>query len=388
MAETENKLLEMKQANFMKAINRDPSAYVPLLISASNATIAYKGHTVTEVWDDPYHYALYMTEIFDDMWADAIWVFGAVYGKWLDGILGPNQNVMGPDGVTPEHVQISLMKRDEYDLLIADPDAFITEVMLPRKYPRLFEDREHAKTALKAYNDDNVNTLIMLGGALNQMAAEKYGIFAAGNSAEMRWNPMDLIFDYLRGFSGSLTDLRRQPEKMMQAIDTLWEVRTSKLIDHPIEKFPYVLQFPHIAPYLSPKQFEQFYWKYEKKIVEKIAEYDNKLLITLENKWRPVFDCLKDVPKDSMILCPEDDDIVDTYRYLGDHHIIGGGVRMVDVKTKDKATLLDGVKETLDICARDGGFLFVQDKCWICPDDISQNMIDVYNFVHDYTSNK
>ena len=38
----------------------------------------------------------------------------------------------------------------------------------------------------------------------------------------------------------------------------------------------------HIAPYLSPKQFEELYWPYEKKWIERAAAAGSKVWIMLE----------------------------------------------------------------------------------------------------------
>lgn len=45
---------------------------------------------------------------------------------------------------------------------------------------------------------------------------------------------------------------------------------------------------------------------------------------------------------------------------------------------------IDFAKRVIDHCAPGGGFLFTTDKAWNSPDDITQNLVDVYNFAHEY----
>ena len=43
------------------------------------------------------------------------------------------------------------------------------------------------------------------------------------------------------------------------------------------------------------------------------------------------------------------------------------------------------VKKIIDACQPGDGFLFCTDKAWIAPGDVNQNLIDAYNFAHEYS---
>ena len=45
----------------------------------------------------------------------------------------------------------------------------------------------------------------------------------------------------------------------------------------------------------------------------------------------------------------------------------------------------DDVKKIIDACQPGDGFLFCTDKAWIAPGDVNQNLIDAYNFAHEYS---
>ena len=118
--------------------------------------------------------------------------------------------------------------------------------------------------------------------------------------------------------------------------------------------FPSFASYPHIPTYLSPKQFGELYWPHYKMTIEKLAAKGNKMLICCEGKWAHLLSFFREVPKDSCILMLDDDDLFETNR-------------------------------AIDECAPGGGFLFCTDRCWISPGDVNQNMIDVFNFAHEYS---
>lgn len=385
---SENALLNMKKNNLMKALNREGADYVPTMLAASCAMVSWAGKKVTDIIEDPETYVKAMTDVFQVMWADGNTFTGTLFTPRIASVLEPLQNKFGPDGVTPEHVQMPMMERDEYDAFIQDPNRFVSEVLLPRKYPRFYEDRAYAKEALKVVAEDKFYSLGVLMGKQSQVLQEKYGITDIANFGEVFSNPVDTLFDYCRGFKGTLTDLRRQPDKVKAACDKLWEVFNLPKLDHPVAKFPYACHMTHIAPYLSPKQFAEIYWPYEKMWIERAAAAGAKVWIMMEGSWKNVWHHFLEVPKDSCILHVDDDDICQAKKELGDHQIIEGGLKVAAVRTESIEKIKDDIKRVIDVCAPGDGFLFCTDKAWISPGDVNQNLIDAYNFVHEYSMKK
>lgn len=381
-------LLEKKRSNLMKAIHREGADYVPTMLAASCAMVAWEGKKVTDIIGNPEEYVKAMTDVFETMWADGNTFTGTLFTPRIEEVLEPLQNKFGPDGVTPEHIQMPMMERDEYDGLIADPKRFVFEVLLPRKYPRMFEDREYAKNVLKVVAEDKFYALAMLMGMQSKTLSEKYGITDIANFGQVFSNPVDSLFDYFRGFKGTLTDLRRQPDKVKAACDRLWEVYNAPKLAGTPEEFPYACHMTHIAPYLSPKQFDEIYWPYEKRWIERAAAAGTKVWIMMEGSWEKVWHHFLEVPKDSCILHVDDDDICKVKQELGHHQIIEGGLKMAAVRTGDFGKIKEDLKRVIDVCAPGDGFLFCTDKAWIAPGDVNQKLIDAYNFVHEYSMKK
>jgi len=381
-----NALYEQKKANLLKVFSRQEGDFVPNMIGASCATVAWTGQKVTDIIDDPDKYAKAMTDVFADMWADGTIFMASLFTPKLEKFFDPVQNKFGPDGVTPEHIQLAPMQPDEYELLIKDPDYYVNEVLVPRIYPKLYSDREYAKTALKALAEDKFYCNVVLTSKVSQLMAEKYGIVDVCSFAKAIGNPLDTLFDMFRGFRGTLTDLRRRPKEVKAALEKIWERDGVTRMARPVEEaFPYACQMPHIPAYLSPKQFEELYWPYEKQLFEYLAAGGTKCYVMLEGRWKNVWHHFLDLPKDTCILHVDDDDIFDAYKELGHHQIIMGGAKISDLRTGKIEELKDGVKKVIDTCAPGGAFVFATDKAWIAPGDVNQNLVDVFNFVHEYS---
>ena len=114
----EKNLLEQKKNNLMKALNRQGADYVPTMLASSCAEVAWTGQKVTDVIGDANAYVKAMTDVFEVMWGDANTFSGTLFTPAISDIIEPVQNKFGPDGVTPEHVQMPQMERGEYDQLI------------------------------------------------------------------------------------------------------------------------------------------------------------------------------------------------------------------------------------------------------------------------------
>ena len=382
-------LLELKSSNLMKAMSREEPDFVPNMIGASCATVAWTGQKVTDVIFDPQAYAKAMTDVFADMWADGTIFMATLFTPKRTEAFDQVQNKFGPDGVTPEHIQNSPMLAEEYDQLIADPDKLVREVLLPRMQPRFYTDRAYAKAALKAYAEDAVYTMGQLAPLTSKMMREKYGIIDVVTFAARWENPMDTLFDYFRGFKGTLTDLRRYPDKVKAALEKIWEVRNvPALAKTRKESFPYACQMPHIPAYLNPKQFDELYWPYEKQLIEHAAANGSKSYVMLEGHWDRIWHHFLEVPKDSCILHVDDDDIFEAYKALGHHQIIMGGLKMSDVRSSSFSVVEDKIKRVIDTCAPGGAFLFASDKAWIAPGDVNQVLVDAFNFAHEYSKKR
>lgn len=379
-------LYEKRLEVFQKALNRQEGDWVPTAMFNNGGGFFWGDKTAFDVEGDHMAYAAAMNSFLDNMWLDVCCLAGLTTSPTITKYFPTAENKLADDG-SIVHLQLSPMKADEYDQLIADPKAFIANVLLPRKYPYLFEDREKTKELLKAFAGTMVDTMVLQMGAHGQYLAEHYGIPTVMNlGIGMINTPLDHIFDYFRGFRGTLTDLRRQPAKVHEALDVIWDYKCAPQVAKPYDP---TLGLPfqpcHIPAYLSPKQFKEFYWPYEKRYAEWIAASGGKIALILEGKWGPLADFFLDAPKDSYVLMVDDDDVFDIYERLGHHQIIVGGLKMADVRLKKFDDIRDHIKKVIDTCAPGGGFIFMPDKAFVTPGDVNPTLFECYNFAHEYS---
>lgn len=380
-----NPLYAGKFENFQKTLDRQEADYVPTLMNDGGGSMLWTGKTVFDVLHDPQLFAEAVTKVLDEMWVDVNVIAGATTTPAIGKAFPGAETQYAPDG-TLTHLQSSPMKADEYDQLIADPAAFVANVMLPRKHPYLYENRDSAKDALKIYAEQSVYGMLNVGGVTQKLLEEKYGVYSFVSPVIVN-TPLDHIFDFFRGFRGTLTDLRRQPDKVKAAMDAIWEYRWAEKIKTPMElNGKSTFQPCHIPAYLSPKQFDELYWPYEKQLIEWIAASGGRAMIYLEGRWEKFLHYFLELPKDCCILAVDDDDFLKVHDAIGHHQILCGGLKSADVRLKKFEDIKDDVKRVIDICAPGGGFIFSTDKLWLAPGDVNPTLIEAYNFAHEYSS--
>lgn len=380
-----NQLYAQKYENFQKAVNRQEGQWVPNAMTNNGGGFFWAGKTARDVAGDHHAYAKALTAFLDETWMDAQVMSGLTTTPRLSDTFTTAENRLAPDG-TLTHLQTPFMKADEYDQLAADPRAFIANVLLPRKYPNLFADRDAAKAVLKVYAEEQVDNLVMQMGYTSKYLAETYGVYTCVNLMMLN-TPLDHLFDYFRGFRGTLTDLRRHPDKVQAALDAIWEFRSADQVAGPYDPakgFPF--QPCHIPAYLSPKQYRELYWPYEKKLIEWIASHGGKIFLVMEGRWENIMDCFLEVPKDSLVLNVDDDDFLEVHKRLGDHQILCGGLKLAETRLKTFDQMKDDVKRIIDTCAPGGGLIFCPDKGFVTPGDVNPVLMECLNFAHEYSS--
>lgn len=380
-----NELLELKSANLEKALRREEPDWIPTVVEDNGGTLFCSEKPIDEILKDPKLLVEESVKPAGKMWIDGATLWGYTTTKRLGETFPGAETKISPEG-NLSHYQTPHMQDSEYDQLIADPAAFTANVLLPRKHPYLFESRSEAKEKMKVYAEEKFGLFVVTMGALTKKLEDDYGIRTFVTPMPMLDTPLDHLFDFYRGFSGTLTDLRRHKAQVKEACEAIWEWRWADLTSKPYD-FKGQLSFQpcHIPAYLNPKQFDEFYWPYEKKLIEWVHNSGSKCYIILEGEWKDKLKYFLEVPKDSCVLHVDDDDFTEAYKVLGQHQILVGGLRAAEARMKPFEELKDDIKRVIDTCAPGGGFLFTPDKAWIARGDVNQTMIDTFNFVHEYS---
>ncbi|MCL1912912.1 MAG: hypothetical protein FWG10_03285 [Eubacteriaceae bacterium] len=380
----ENKQALQKE-NFDKAINHIEPDWIPKNVSGSNAILDYAGYTFMEVEYSPELTEKVIRHFFDNIPSDTGNVSYSAFPKTYEALDNMTETFLGPDGVALQHLQRPTMKADEYPLLIADMDKFVKDTLLPRKFPSLFgADKEEAIRRLKTIIDERVWRATSHVSEIQKKLYEEYGFYPTPTVGLAPFvTPIDYIFDRLRGFVGTIADLRRRPQEVHDALEVIYAVRATDYRDTKLTGV--MANYPaHIPCYLSPKQFDEFFWPYFEKQINGLASTGNKLSIFIEGHWLPFIDRFLNLPKDSLFNRVDDDDILDLNKVIGHHHTLMGGVIMQNMRLLPLQKNIDYAKQVIDEVGPGGGLVFGCNKSWLCRGDINQNVADTYKFVNEY----
>jgi hypothetical protein len=229
---------------------------------------------------------------------------------------------LAPDDLW-QYVEGEYMRADEYDLLIQRPAEFLLERYLPRVFGELREPgspRSHLaflKSGMAAVE----------GARLASRRAaflEERGV--PPTTVARMSAPFDYLGDYLRGLKGICLDLRRRPDKVLEACEAVTDLLLDAVLPAGDRRHPIQMTF-HKATVLSPRQFDTFYWPSLRRAMGALIEAGFTIRAVLEGDWGPYWHRLLELPR-GKVLCDIDDrgDIFRAKEEIGAHQCLAGGV--------------------------------------------------------------
>ena len=280
-------------------------------------------------------------------------------------------------------IEREFMTPEEYPEMLGDFTGFMLRKYIPRAYKNLtgtaglrFDPAIVLNTGLvgSLYTPQAQETFQLLGqiGEEDAKAAKMTSLYQ-GKIAAMGFPPMmtgrceapyDILGDYFRGTMGIFEDLldEETQEYVEQAcwmfadqqIQALQYFRTAKL---PVRRVFFPLH-KAMDGFMSPAQFERFYWKPLKKIMMALIDMDVTPYIYTEGPYNTRLEQLADVPRGKVLYHFETVDMKEAKRILGDTACICGNLSVTELEFGKKETVVEETKRLLDICAPGGGYLF------------------------------
>jgi hypothetical protein len=291
-------------------------------------------------------------------------------------ILEAKSFVMSSKGYM-QHPEVYGMEVEDYDFLIKSPLDCIIERILPRLYKGLDTTPEKKMMTLakaeKAQYDDFGATAAITG-----RLAAKHGYATIPGGATTA--PFDFLADFFRSFSLINGDLRRYPEKVIEACEALTPllIKKGQIIGAP--KFGSISIPLHMGPFLKTKDFEKFYWPSLKKQVEILTEMGINVNLFVEDDYTRFLDYLQELPADTILRFEFGDPKLFTEK-LGKKFIISGFYPISVLHEGTKERCIDEVKKLLDITMANGRYWFVPDKGAM---DTHGNFAENLKAVHEY----
>ncbi len=288
-------------------------------------------------------------------------------------------NVMSKSGFV-QHPETTSLADDEFDEYIESPFNFTQKYIRPRESPAYTQDPlerciNFAKVVLCSQDFNRA-----IGGA-NAAIAEKYGLFTVP-AGTMGRNPVafDCLSDRTRGFSQIVLDIKRCPQKVLDALEAYmpYAIHISKRSKAHLLGSNTIMT--HMGPFLRQKEFDKFYWPTFNKICHISAQRGQDTTIFCEQDWTRFVDELYDLPQGTRLYMEYGDPKVFKDK-LGKKFALGGFFPVTLLKNGTKEQCLDKAKELMDIMAPGGNYFFRFDKSILDTSDMDPKN---YTAVMDY----
>jgi uroporphyrinogen-III decarboxylase len=279
-----------------------------------------------------------------------------------------------------QFVEGEYMKEDEYGLLINDPSDFWMRVYIPRvfeafepwKFLSPFTSIIEAPAAwFMPYSrpdmQASVQKLIEVGNELSvwmKMVGEftRWAQESGYPATRMTFckAPFDTIGDTLRGTKGIVKDMFRRPETLLEAIDVVTDFTIKQTIAAAKATNAVSAIFPlHKGAdgFMSPKQFEKFYWPSLKKVCEGLIREGVQPELFAEGTYDSRLETVNEFPKGAVSWLFDKTDMAAAKRILGSTCCISGNVPTSLIVTGDAKDVKEYCRKLIAICAPGGGFI-------------------------------
>lgn len=289
-------------------------------------------------------------------------------------------------GVSPYHthqfVEGEYMKADEYDAFLDDPSDFTLRTYMPRIYGTLepLKMLPPIKSMLFGYAGVGMTALL----AIPEVAKAFESLYKAGLesakwvaasgafekemkelgfpsfAAAVAFAPFDLISDTLRGMRGTMLDMYRQPDKLLEAMERFYPLilgtamSVAKMSGNPRVFIPL---HRGADGFMSLKQFETFYWPTLKRLILALIDEGLTPCPFLEGNYTARLEYLAELPKGKVLGIFDTTDVFKAKEILGDTMCIAGNMPLSLLQTGTPQQVKDYAKKLIDVVGKGGGFI-------------------------------
>jgi Uroporphyrinogen decarboxylase (URO-D) len=279
-----------------------------------------------------------------------------------------------------QFVEGEYMKADEYDAMMKDPSDFSFRIVAPRVSGTLEPFKRFAPFSSMMGRPINMvstfthpevraafQALINAGiemskwqEAVRTCDQEALAIGLPNIQGGTAAAPFDTIGDALRGTQGIMLDMYRQPEKLLEAMDFLADLNIERTIAGVNASGGVMVWFAlHKGDdtFMSPKQFEKFYWPGLKKVIMALIKEGIMVSLFAEGKYQMRLEIIKDLPKGWAMWHFDQTDMAVAKKVLGNTACIAGNVPTSLLCTGTPKDVKIYCRKLIDTCAPGGGFL-------------------------------
>jgi uroporphyrinogen-III decarboxylase len=376
-----------REQRIMDAIRLKKTDRVPVSCEIGFFAAKYAGIPCSAAYYDCDAWLAAYRKTLRDFQPDMAFTRAFTPGKALEYLDPKNQKWPG-HGVDPNHgmqaIEIESLQDDEYDYFMNNPADF----MIRRHLPRLNGNLEglamlpefSATNWIEPWAAQNlalvfseprmeaaIDSLQKAGREMRKWmhkAAEfedlllEFGMPQLYVGAAMP--PFDVISHSIRGMRGTMLDMYRRPEKILEMCEFLLEKTLEKPMPKPNENGHMRMFMTNTRgsdDFMSTKQFDKFYWPTFKKLVLTLVERGATPCIFFEGTFTSRLEYLLDFPKGSILVRLDRTDIFKAKEILKDHLCIEGNIPSALLQIGSVQEVKDYCKKLIDVVGKGGGYI-------------------------------
>ncbi len=306
-----------------------------------------------------------------------------------------------------QYIDQEYMRADEYDDYLFDPTGYFLRTYMPRVagvfeaftrlplFPSLFYTKM-VRTPTAFANPELFGAFEKIADAGREMQKMmKMAIAFAGEMAEEGYPqslaataaaPFDHFADYLRGSKGAMLDMFRQPDKLLAAMDKAAYFIARDTIDS-VKRNPCKIIFIPLHwgldGFMSPAQFETFFWPPLRKVMIMLIEADLTPCVLWEGECATRLETIADIPPGKAIYWFEKTDLFKAKQVLGDVVCLRGNVPSSLLSTGTPEDVDAYCAKLIKVVGKGGGFIL--DGAIGIPDEAkTDNVLAMARSVHKY----
>lgn len=384
-SEEARKNYQTRVTRFIKTIKHEEPDRVPVNLPAGYLPASWAGYDLGQVMYDYDKLADAWLRFNHELKPDNGMNPGLVYpGRVIDRIghrlhKWPTRG-LPDDAPMYQFVEGTYMKEDEYDEFKDNPTDFWLRTFLPRT-ASAFEGFQY----LAPFNPVMTNPLGWIASASRPEVQESLQALLDAGTEIRKWMeavskvsktlleegypgfggamagaPFDNCSDVLRGVTGIVKDMFRRPEKIIETMDRLVPIIIRGAVRGANTSLCPVIQMPlHKGDqsFMSPKQYEKFYWPTLKKVLVGLVEEGLVPMPFAEGNYEPRLDVIGDLPKTGVIWYFEVMDMAKAKKMIGDTCSIAGNVPASILVTGTPEQVKECCKRLIEDCAAGGGYI-------------------------------
>jgi hypothetical protein len=389
-----SKTYKAKATRIMKAVKMEVPDRVPVHIPGGSIVAYNAGLTLYDILNDPEKIIPAWRKFLGDYDIDNADVPGIMSGRVNEALDLRTQKWPGhglpADASLHNFVEDEYMKADEYDLFLKDQFDFGLRRFLPRAYG-IFEPFANVPSFASYQGLPNRLMMMCLDPVFQKFfkgiwkasqenaRQNKINMECAQISLEMGFPPMtggmalapfDTVADMLRGTRGSVMDMYRQPEKLLETLEVITRQSTESAIGMAsMSRSPFIFIPMHKGDdsFMGLKQFEKFYWPSYRKLLLGIINEGCVPAPIVDGSYNTRLEYLTDLPRTGVVWTFEKTDIFKAKKILGNVACIGGNVTAAQLYTHTAKQIKDYCRKLIEECGKGGGYILSLgssvDKC-------------------------